>query len=521
MAQVTANVVKIETLQTTINNIPYRYQRVYIDKDFVTDSITGLDINNITYTQSALIGYADLDSTGSAITPLTTSASSIGGSNYYRGPYKSGTSIVGDGFSGGGYRNCVAFIMIITDNQGRNELSYCSITNAYYKQNGAAYSPPTSESFGYISCTFDNISAGNVITWTQNLEDVASWWVEQSEIIPEPPTDPYAQGGTSTTGGGTGDFDGTTAAVDFPSGTPTAGAGNSGFIKLFNPSAANLTALAAYLWGTFDISSFKSIYNNPIDCIVALIVVPVQPTTGTAATISLGNIATNVFAPVISDQFVIFDCGSININEYWGAYLDYDPYTKCEIYLPYIGVQDIDINDIQGKTIQLKYYIDVLSGACVAMLKAGEDILYTWSGQCAAEIPITSTGFGTAFQTALSAANAIGETIVNAMSGIPQSLSLVASSVFNGARSKVHKSGSIGSMAGHMGIQKPYLIITRPVQSVPENLNEITGYPSNITATLGDLSGYTEIDTIHLSGIPATSEEMAEIEELLKGGVFI
>ena len=107
------------------------------------------------------------------------------------------------------------------------------------------------------------------------------------------------------------------------------------------------------------------------------------------------------------------------------------------------------------------------------------------------------------------------------MSGIPQSISLVASSVFNGARSKVHKSGSIGSMAGHMDIQTPYLIITRPVQSVPEKLNELQGYPSNITATLSDLTGYTEVETIYLKDIPATTAEIDEIEALLKGGVII
>lgn len=337
----------------------------------------------------------------------------------------------------------------------------------------------------------------------------------------EVPEDPYANGGTSETGGGSGTFDGSSSNVGLPNTTPSAGAGASGFIKLFNPSAANLSALAAYLWGTFDISSFKSIYNNPIDCIITLMVIPVTPTTSTAATISLGNVATNVNAPVVSSQFIIHDCGSLNINEYWGAYLDYDPYTKCEIYLPYIGVHDIDINDIQGKTIQLKYYIDVLSGACVALLLCGTDVLYHWSGQCGAEVPITSTSFGSVFQTALSAANAIGETIVNAMSGIPQTVSLVASSVFNGARSKVHKSGSIGSMAGHMDIQKPYLIITRPVQSVPEKLNELQGYPSNITATLSDLEGYTEVETIYLKNIPATTAELEEIEALLKGGVII
>ena len=336
-----------------------------------------------------------------------------------------------------------------------------------------------------------------------------------------PPTDPYAGGGISASGGGSGTFDGSSSDMSLPSAVPSAGALNSGFIKVFNPSAANVSALASYLWGTFDIQTFKSIYNNPIDCIIALLVVPVTPTVGAAATISLGNVATTVSAPVVSDQFVILDCGSLNIQEYWGAYLDYDPYTKVEIYLPYIGVRDIDVNDIQGKTVQLKYYIDVLSGTCVAMLQCGSDVLYSWSGQCAAEIPITSTGFGSTFQTALSAGNAIGETIVNAMSGIPQNISQVASSVFNGARSKVHKSGSLGSMAGHMGIQTPYLILTRPQQSVPEDLNKLTGYPSNITATLSDLEGYTEIDVIYPENIPATSAEIDEIVQLLKDGVIL
>lgn len=330
----------------------------------------------------------------------------------------------------------------------------------------------------------------------------------------------YTQGGTSATGGGWGTYNGTTAEVDFPA-APTLGALDSGFVKVFNPSAANLTALAAYLWGTFDIDSFKSIYNNPIDCIVSLCVLPVAPTVTTAAVISLGNVASDVSAPVVTDQYVVLDCGTLDIMEFWGAYLDYDPYTKCEIYLPYIGVRDIDINDVMNRKVHLKYYIDIISGACVAIMKCDNDVLYHWSGECAAEVPITSTGFGSAFQTALSAGNAIGETIVNAIGSIPQSLGQVASSVFNGARSKVHKSGSIGSTAGHMSVQKPYIIFTRPRQCLAEDQNTFTGYPSFITAQLKDLTGYTEIEMIHLENMAAISAEKDELEQLLKGGVIL
>lgn len=46
------------------------------------------------------------------------------------------------------------------------------------------------------------------------------------------------------------------------------------------------------------------------------------------------------------------------------------------------------------------------------------------------------------------------------------------------------------------------------------------GYPSYITAKLGDLEGYTEIDSIHLENIGATESELSEIESILKGGVI-
>lgn len=482
------------------------------------------------YSYSPVMGQIDItDKNGNILTGINAwFNSSVSGNQATHTRHYNNTNMSSSG-SMGGTRDVIdaEYYYLIIDSAGtgyfgcqgiRNVSQYISDPDDFVLEVN------TADKFGFLYVHNYIIGAISVTTGAANTlipNILETEWAQALDLLYPAPADPYAEGGTSQPGGGSGTFDGSTDSVDFPAGVPSAAAANTGFIKLFNPSAANLSALAAYLWGSFDMDSFKSIYNNPIDCIIALSVVPVQPTVDEAAIISLGNVATNVSAAVISDQFVILDCGSLDINEFWGAYLDYDPYTKCEIYLPYIGVQDIDINDIMGKTIQLKYYIDVLSGACVAMLKAGPDVLYNWSGQCAAEVPITSTGFGSVFQTALSAANSIGETIVNALSGIPQNVAQVATSVFNGARSKVHKSGSIGSMAGHMGIQKPYLIITRPVQSVPENLDQLQGYPSNITAVLGDLSGYTVIDTVYLADIPATASELDEIEQLLKGGIII
>ena len=84
----------------------------------------------------------------------------------------------------------------------------------------------------------------------------------------------------------------------------------------------------------------------------------------------------------------------------------------------------------------------------------------------------------------------------------------------------VEKSGAMGGTGGMLGVQTPYMILTRPRQALPRDQNKFIGYPSFITVRLGDLSGYTEIDSIHLENVPATESELSEIESLLKSGVI-
>ena len=70
-----------------------------------------------------------------------------------------------------------------------------------------------------------------------------------------------------------------------------------------------------------------------------------------------------------------------------------------------------------------------------------------------------------------------------------------------------------------LDVQKPYLIITRPNPAIPENVANYTGYPSLITEILGNLTGFTIVRNVHLTGIPATEPELQEIEEMLHKGV--
>lgn len=85
----------------------------------------------------------------------------------------------------------------------------------------------------------------------------------------------------------------------------------------------------------------------------------------------------------------------------------------------------------------------------------------------------------------------------------------------------VTRSGSFQEGSGGLTPQAPYLLISRPRVNIPSEYGAYYGYPSNINLNLQFLRGYTEIAEIHLDNIPATVEEIFELEDLLKGGVIL
>lgn len=332
--------------------------------------------------------------------------------------------------------------------------------------------------------------------------------------------DPFGDGGITEPGGGEGDFNGTSTPISIPA-LPTLSAVDAGFITLFNPSLAEMNNLASYMWSDlFDVNGWKKVFADPMNAILGLSIVPVNvPSSGTKP-VKVGNISTGVNMTVASSQYVEVDCGTLNINEYWGAYLDYDPYTKAEIYLPYIGIHPISTDDIMNKPLRVVYHIDILSGACCAYLQCGGTVLYSFIGQCASSIPITGDNWTNVINGAISIAGAIGSMVATGGATAPMSAGTIASTAVNTMKSNIEKSGSMSGTGGLLGVQTPYMILTRPRQALPFNQNSFMGYPSFINESLSGLSGYTEVESIHLENVPATEQELTEIETLLKSGVI-
>lgn len=403
---------------------------------------------------------------------------------------------------------------------------------------------------------------GNYTCWVPTHD--MSFITVTNELItdygpePEPPgptpggDDPYNPGGYSTTGGGPnpdgtgatgtgGLHDDTSDAIPTPSLPPSIATG-SGLFTAYNPDASQLADFASNLWNA-DVTLmggdlFKLLFGgDAFNAIIGLHLLPVQPTTsGSPINIKLGNWDTGASAPKIINQYVQVPFGSLMLPEYWGNSIDYSPYTRVQLALPYIGIVDVDTDDVLGSNNTLTYNIDVLSGALCATLHCVKgnlsSVIYQWSGSCGVSLPVTGASFNAVMGAIMGigaavaggialASGPIGAAIGTAGIGIASTALGVgaAGNMYGSVKGKVQKSGAFGANSGALGIMTPYFIVTRPVQSVPETWQAEKGYPSNISAQLGTLTGYTEVSEINLE-CSGTEAEKKEIIDLLKKGVL-
>ena len=329
------------------------------------------------------------------------------------------------------------------------------------------------------------------------------------------PTEPDS----SSTGGGGGTYDLSSDTIDFPD-LPSLSASNSGLIALYNPSISQLMALSDWLWSKSLLDTLEKMYAQPMDLIVSLNIVPVAPThfDGVQA-IKIGGVDTDVSAQKLSSQYEVFDCGYIDVPEYYGSAMDYGQYTRVSLYLPFCNVVELKTDEIMGGRVHVKYYIDMFNGSCVAMVKCTRQnldaVLYSFEGNVAVNLPVTSTDFSNMY-------NAIIKGGVNAIqSGNPISGAVDTALNVMFSKPNVQRSGSVSSSGGLLGLKKPYLIIERAIQSLPSNYAQNYGYPSNITDYLYNLNGYTEIESVITNNLRCTQVEQDEIINLLKEGVII
>ena len=363
-----------------------------------------------------------------------------------------------------------------------------------------------------------------------NLDDLVDF---VNNYLPIPLSDdPLSPGGYTEPDGGDGTWDNTSDSIPLPT-VPNLSATASGFLNIYTPSIQEAKEFADFLHtNDTQLALYKTIFGNVQECVLGFGVIPVEFSSSDVEripSVNVGNVPTGIGMYRVIPQYITASMGELDIEEYFGSYLDYSPNTQIEIYLPYIGTKTLDTDLLMGHTLGVTYYIDVASGTCTANITVDDNVIYVFTGECLATIPITQLDLSNIIQANVSMAISTVGNVVRTVASQGASaareglnfMSNLATNLPHMFKPHLQKTGALSTQSAMFAPQTPYLIITRNRPSVPETYDTHYGYPSNIKAVLSSLEGYTEVASIHLENVPATSDELDEIVSLLEGGVII
>ena len=328
-------------------------------------------------------------------------------------------------------------------------------------------------------------------------------------------------GDTSDTGGGDGEYDIPDIPILLPI-LPQYSATDTKFVSVYLPTETQIKSLANYVWGAegFWTAVYKDMVANPMDLILGLGVIPNVGTVTGEKNVKVGVFDTGVTMNYTEKQFFDFDCGKVTIGKYYGNAIDQSPNTRFSIFLPFIGVRQLNTDEIMGREIGVHYRIDVVSGQCLALIQIDGSVRYQFAGSCLAQIPFSGSSYNGLINAGVNMAIQTGTAI--ATGGATGAVAVASGANFlSSMKPDITRVGGIGGNAGVLGVLTPYIIRETPKQSLANDYNKFVGYPSNITAKLSELTGFTQVEKIRISGIIATDVEITEIEQLLKQGVIL
>ena len=410
--------------------------------------------------------------------------------------------------------------------------------------------------------------------------------VDLTILDPTPPpssSNPYLPPDGGISGGGNssnistvqGIFDadpGPSIVENLPVGSSGSDIASSGMYTKYLCNNALLNLLAEFFWeDNVGIQALKAVLGNPIDSIISLTAYPFALDTlvpKTSTTIYFGQYDSHFSAFSLTKSSFQIDWGSVKIPFFWGSFLDYSPYTKIQLYLPWgVGFVSIDPNevvpwsrkntynkaDFVDGTIRVITNIELDKGACVHNIIGNNGrIIGSFGGVVGKQVPVTgsdnSARILAMISAAVSSSAAIGtsaggtlaagknlaygkgmsmaeradgrEMIGNYKSYVGNTVQSLSNAL--SSPPSYPRAGTFSDATNTLGYQYPYLIISRPSQSVPQQYGRFMGYPSNIFHNhLGEVRGYTEVSSIHLDNINATANELDELESILKGGVLL
>lgn len=241
---------------------------------------------------------------------------------------------------------------------------------------------------------------------------------------------------------------------------------------------------------------------------------------------------TNVSAQKINATQTLINIGSFFIDRKYNNFLDYEPYTTCEIYLPFADYVPINLNKCMGNTINIEMIWDIDGNIKYLILCEGL-LIAEINANLSSSQTLTAINSGLKslqdLQNTITIASGLTSVAGSAVAGSPigivssaiSTVSGVVNAVTNQNTNYSTQKGQSQSDVSQKTILDFVLHITRPIVKIPKNYASTIGYILNDTKVLSELSGFTVCDNVIINNINCLNNEKTEIKNLLESGVIL
>lgn len=138
--------------------------------------------------------------------------------------------------------------------------------------------------------------------------------------------------------------------------------------------------------------------SNPLDCIVSLRRYPMEiPKDGNYTNIKLGTNTVNTcgYGMEKTAYTYLFEMSNPIYPTFGDSFLDYEPYTTYELYVPFCGTVKINPRDINNHRLAVQLVVDFTTGTCTGFVMADNLVIETVNGNLGIDIPVSGISAAT------------------------------------------------------------------------------------------------------------------------------
>lgn len=279
-------------------------------------------------------------------------------------------------------------------------------------------------------------------------------------------------------------------------------------------------------------------YSQAPQCIRSCIWVPfyATPFVSTGAELWLGNFKANVGTnpfQLKADPVT----GSVSISIPW----HYSDWRRgiCEdvyLYLPMVGMVQLSATSLTNvSSLTIQYSATASDGVVCYEVKAGGNVIGTYSGQCSANYPIGINQQASAGEITQAFIGGVDKVVSAAVNSSVSPISMggvVASGAWNSVTAaydvanvsnSTHVScvGGIGGGAGSgLDLNAQCYTVCHETVMTPNDMKDTMGLPTMLPYALATLTGYCQCANAHVDA-PAMASELDAIDSMLNSGFYI